>query len=251
MTIYDEVLAFIERPDKANFNTLALQVFRHQFDTVRPYREYCQSRDVNPNRVDSIDRMPALSTVAFKYANLTDSVTLLPASGGRTFSTSGTTAGPDERGRHRVPRVDIYRASAMSHLRRMLFADGARMPVLSLHPTADRMPESSLGQMISWAMEEFGLGAGSCVADRKGVDTAAAIDVLSGAQRDRAPICVMTTTAALAALFDALRAADVRLTLAPGSRLMDTGGVKGQRTPLGATKSSNARRPCSHSSRPS
>ncbi|HLK84906.1 MAG TPA: hypothetical protein VKT27_00240 [Candidatus Binataceae bacterium] len=234
MTIYDEVLSFIEAPKQACFEALALQVFRHQFDTVSPYREYCQSRGVNPNRIDSIDRIPPLSTVAFKYADLTDSVTPLPAAGGRTFSTSGTTAGPDERGRHRVPCVDIYRASAVGHLRRMLFADGARMLVLSLHPTADRMPESSLGQMISWAMEEFGLGQGRCVADRKGVDTVAAIDVLRGAQRDRAPVCVMTTTAALAALFDALRTAHARLALPAGSRLMDTGGAKGQRLPLGA-----------------
>ncbi len=234
MTIYDEVLAFIERPKQANFSTLALRVFRHQFATIRPYREYCEGRGVDPSHVDSIDRIPPLSTVAFKYADLIDSVTSLPAAGGRTFSTSGTTAGPYERGHHRIPRLDIYRASAMSHLRRMLFVDGARMLILSLHPTADRMPESSLGQMISWAMEEFGLGEGRCVADRNGVDTAAAIDVLRGAQRDRAPVCVMTTTAALAALFDALRAADVRLTLPRRSRLMDTGGAKGQLTPLGS-----------------
>ena len=233
MTIYDEVLSFIDAPKQARFEALALQVFRHQFDTVTPYREYCTRGGVNPSRIGSIDDIPALSTLAFKYANLTDSVTNLSPSDGRTFSTSGTSAGLDERGRHHIPRVDIYHASAMSHLRRMFFADGTRMPVLSLHPPADRMPDSSLGQMISWAMDEFGLGAGRCVADRKGVDTAAALDFLREAQSDGAPVCVMTTTAALGALFDAMRSAGVRLALAPGSRLMDTGGAKGQRIPLG------------------
>ena len=92
--------------------------------------------------VRSLDQIPALSTAAFKYAELTDTVTPSQPPDARVFMTSGTTAGRDERGRHRVPHIDIYRASALGHLRRMLFPDGARTRMLSLHPTADRMAES-------------------------------------------------------------------------------------------------------------
>ena len=104
--------------------------------------------------------------------------------------------------------------------------------MLSLHPTADRMPESSLGQMISWMIEEFGAGDALCVADRKGVEIAPALEFLRSAQRRGQPVCVMATTAAFGALFDELRAQRLRLSLAPGSRLMDTGGAKGQTVPL-------------------
>ena len=232
MAIYDEVLAFIHAPEQARFESLALHVFRHQFDTVALYRQYCLVRGARPEDVRSLDQIPALSTAAFKYAELTDTVTPSQPADARVFMTSGTTAGRDERGRHRVPRIDIYRASALGHLRRMLFPDGARMRMLSLHPTADRMPESSLAQMISWMIEEFGAGDALCVADRKGVEIVSALEFLHSSQRQGQPVCVMATTAALAALFDEVRAHRSRLSLTPGSRLMDTGGAKGQAVPL-------------------
>jgi hypothetical protein len=232
MAIYDEVLAFINVPEQARFDALALKVFRHQFDTVAPYREYCLSRNVRAQDVRSLEQVPALSTAAFKYAELSDAVTPSQPAEGRVFMTSGTTAGRYERGRHRVPRVEIYRASALGHLRSMLFPDGARIRMLSLHPTADRMPESSLGHMISWIIEDFGAGDALCVADRNGVDIASALEFLYSADRYGEPVCVMGTTAAFGALLEHLRAQRSRLSLARDSRLMDTGGAKGQSIPL-------------------
>jgi hypothetical protein len=232
MAIYDEVLAFIHAPDPQHFEPLALKVFRHQFDTVAPYREYCLTRDIRPGEICSLDQIPALSTAAFKYAELHDSVTPSALGQARVFMTSGTTAGREERGRHRVPRLDIYRASALGHLRRMLFLDGARMRMLSLHPTAERVAESSLGQMISWMIEEFGAGDALCVADAKGVEIAPALDFLHSAQRRDEPVCLIGTTAAFGALFSELATQRTRLSLARGSRLMDTGGAKGQSNPL-------------------
>jgi hypothetical protein len=233
MAIYDEVRAFIHAPEQARFESLALHVFRHQFDTVAPYRQYCLTRQARPDDVRSMDHIPALSTAAFKYAELSDTVTASQPADARVFMTSGTTAGRDERGRHRVPHIDIYRASALGHLRTMLFPDGAKTRMLSLHPTADRMPESSLAQMISWMIEEFGAGDALCAADRKGVEIGSALEFLRLAERQSQPVCVMATTAALGALFQELRARGSQLTLAPGSRLMDTGGAKGQTVPLG------------------
>src|ERR1039458_4039709 len=116
----------------------------------------------------------------------------------------------------------------------MMFPDRPKMPILAMHPTADRMPESSLSQMISWCIEEFGAGRCECAADRKGVDTEAACDFLKDLERDGLPVCVLGTTASLGALFAQLERGDARVALAPGSRIMDTGGAKGQVIPLGA-----------------
>src|SRR5271163_1058871 len=80
------------------------------------------------------------STLAFKYARV-ENQNEVAASSGLTFKTSGTTKGFTARGMHRVPYPEIYRASAIAHLRRMLFPDDRRMPLIALHPTADRMPE--------------------------------------------------------------------------------------------------------------
>ncbi len=232
MTIYDEILSFIESPEPARFESLALTVFGHQFNGIPAYREFCLGLGARPDTVRSLDQIPAISTTAFKYAELGAPVT--PGDVGRIFTTSGTTSGTDQRGHHRVPRLDVYHASALRHVGRMMFHDGVRMRMLSLHPTAERMPESSLGQMISWIVAEFGDGETLCAADRERVESAAAVEFLSAAERSDERVCLMGTTASFGALFEELRARRRRLGLARGSRLMDTGGAKGQTVPLGA-----------------
>jgi Acyl-protein synthetase, LuxE len=231
MSIYDEVLSFINTPRPELFESLALAVFRYQFEKVPVYRQFCVARGASPKTVGSFSQIPAASTVAFKYAevrSLADAASPTTL----TFTTSGTTKGFTERGRHHVPRPEIYRASALVHLRRMLFPDGRRMAMLALHPTADRMPESSLSTMLTWCIEEFGAGATMCAATRASVDTAAAIQFLDDAQARHEPVCILGTTAASAALFEAVARPGRAIMLAAGSRLMDTGGAKGQAIPL-------------------
>ncbi|MFI5352194.1 MAG: hypothetical protein ACHQZS_04450 [Candidatus Binatales bacterium] len=235
MSIFKEVLGFIERPDPAAFEPLAIRVFRHQYDAIGPYRDYCRERGFGPDQVRSIDDIPAISTVAFKYAELAK----LPAE--RVFVTSGTTIGPAERGRHCVPNLEVYRASALGHLAPMLFPDRARtetgISMLVLHPTANLMPESSLAQMLSWCVQEFGdFGDGRmlCAADRDGVGVAGARSFLCQLARTGAPVCILGTTAALARMLAEIAAADAPIRLAAGSRVMDTGGAKGQAKPLQA-----------------
>jgi len=123
--IYNEVLAFIHAPKQARFESLALHVFRHQFDTIAPYREYCLAREARPDDVRSLDQIPALSTAAFKYAELTDTVTPLQPAGARVFMTSGTTAGRDERGRQRAEKPS-ERGSEVCRARREVALDGGQ-----------------------------------------------------------------------------------------------------------------------------
>jgi hypothetical protein len=174
-----------------------------------------------------------VSTVAFKYASLCapDSAKL---PGALTFLTSGTTRGRQRRGHHVVARAEIYRASALSHMRATMFPDGARMRVLAIHPTADCMPESSLATMITWCIAEFGQGPSLCAADRLSLDVQAALAFLRRATEDAAPVCILGTTAAYAAIFHELAARGEAIALRPLSRMMDTGGPKGQMAPLGA-----------------
>ncbi|MFZ2063777.1 MAG: hypothetical protein WAU82_22410, partial [Candidatus Binatus sp.] len=68
MSIYQQVLTFIHRPEPESFQRLALEVFRHQFETIGAYRRYCVARGVEPDEVRLVDDIPAVSNVAFKYA---------------------------------------------------------------------------------------------------------------------------------------------------------------------------------------
>jgi hypothetical protein len=229
--IYQRILAFIHRPVEESFEALALEVFRYQFESVRPYRRYCEERGASPATIRHIDDIPAVSNVAFKFADLSvDEARRSPDA--LVFLTSGTTQGRERRGRHVVPRPEIYRASAIAHLRTMLFPDERRMAMLAMHPMADAMPESSLARMISWCVEEFGAGANLAAASRESVDIGAAIRFLAQAEAAGEPVCILGTTAAFATLFFELRDRGAKHRLASGSRMMDTGGAKGQTTPL-------------------
>jgi len=231
--IYQEILGFIHRPVDESFEALALEVFRYQYESVRAYRRFCEERGANPASVRHIDDIPAVSNVAFKYADLaSDDARLIPDA--LVFLTSGTTQGRDRRGRHVVPRPEIYRASALAHLRTMMFPDERQMTMLAMHPTANAMPESSLARMISWCVEEFGAGASLAAASRERVDVGAAIRFLAKAEASGEPVCILGTTAAFATLFSELRERGEKYRLAKGSRMMDTGGAKGQATPLTA-----------------
>ena len=235
MSIYEQVLTFIHRPEPESFQRLALEVFRHQFEAVGAYRRYCEGLGVEPGAVRFVNDIPVVSNVAFKYADLAidGAVRSMEAA---VFLTSGTTQGRQRRGRHIVARPEIYRASAIAHLRTMLFPDARRVAILAMHPAADVMPESSLAAMVSWCIEEFGTRTTLAAASRDRIDVEAATGFLADAQTRREPVCILGTTAAFAALFSELRSRGVKLRLAPGSRMMDTGGAKGQAVPMQAAE---------------
>lgn len=230
MSVFEQVLGFIAAPDPARLEDLALAVFRYQVANVAAYREHCRALGKSES-VTRLEDIPPVSTIAFKYARLAGETSTAEE---KIFLTSGTTIGKSERGAHIVARPDIYRASALAHLNTMMFPDGLRPRILAMHPTADRMPESSLSQMITWCIDEFGAGRCECVADRQRVDAVAGVEFLKEAQREGKPVCILGTTASLGALFAYLEGADAGLALASGSRIMDTGGAKGQANPLDA-----------------
>jgi hypothetical protein len=228
--LHKEILDFIKNPRPELLNDLAIRVFRHQFDSAPSYRAFCEAQRATPTNVQAIDEIPMVSAAAFKYADLAHD-----ESGPRLeFLTSGTTLGRDRRGRHVVFHPEVYRAAAMAHLRTMLFPDGSRPAMLAMHPGSDVMPESSLSTMITWCIEEFGARSRLYAASREGVDVEAAALFLERAAFEGTPVCILTTTAAFAALCLHLEESAKRIALPGGSRMMDTGGAKGQVVALSA-----------------
>jgi hypothetical protein len=249
MSVFDEVVSFINRPQPARFESLALEVFRHQAERIPLYRAYLARLGIDPLSIHSIGQVPPVSTLAFKYAKVQNASERYLAdnsrpvtshaiqlrrspSGALVFLTSGTSRGAEQRGRHVVPHPEVYRASAINHLRRMLFPDGTRLSMIALHPTADRMPESSLSQMITWCIDEFGDANTLCAATRSSVDAPAAMEFLRAACIDKRAMCILGTTASLGVMFEAFERAQLSICLPRRSRVMDTGGAKGQSVPL-------------------
>ncbi|HYA36503.1 MAG TPA: hypothetical protein VEF03_12835, partial [Candidatus Binataceae bacterium] len=70
MALFEDVIDFIAHPDPARFESLALAVFRYQFEAIPVYREFCTSVDTGADRIRRIDEIPAVSTLGFKYSSL-------------------------------------------------------------------------------------------------------------------------------------------------------------------------------------
>ncbi len=224
--IHDTVLHFIAT-GAGDFDALARAVFEHQFETVSAYRRYCRRRGVTPAKVRSWQDIPPVPVLAFKETDL------CCGSPQRVFLTTGTSRGTEKRGRHMLPDLRLYRSSAVGGLRRFLFPDRERMPILSLIPPAAQTPESSLSQMVAWAEEEMGEAGGDCAAaSPAGLNVDACIASLRASERTGVPLCLMSTTAALIHLLEHCSARGLTFRLPHGCRLMDTGGAKGARRTL-------------------
>jgi hypothetical protein len=219
--LYDRVLAFIDDARADQFDRLALDVFAHQFANCAPYRRYCVDRHRTPGTVGSWEAIPPVPIVAFKRAELCCG----PPQ--RAFLSSGTSAGLASRSRHLLPDVRLYERSALAGLRTFLFPDVARMRLVSLIERVADLPDSSLAQMIAWAMEAFADQGSAYAVGPGGIDFDRLETALRESERDGRPVCLLATTGALLRVFDHCSERGRAFRLPHGSRLMDTGGLKG------------------------
>src|SRR5262249_25087103 len=217
-----QVLDFIRDPTGKDFNALALEVFAYQFQHNLPYQRFCLARGQTPETVTRWRDVPAVATVAFKELD--------PTCGPpeKIFLTSGTTRGQDKRGRHLVPDLRLYRASALAHFASCLLPDNRRLPMLALIPSPQALPTSSLTQMAEWVMGELGTEGSTYFIDAAGVRLDAFSEAVARAQREGTPVCILAITSALVAFFDWCEAHGQQFALPGGSRIMDTGGNKGR-----------------------
>lgn len=204
-----------------DFAGWALRVFAHQYERNAAYRRYCERRGIAPGDVGSWDRVPAVPTAAFRQTDLTC------GGDGLVFRTSGTTGGPDARGRHVVTHPGLYRTSALETFARFVLPDGARPHVLCLLPPPTERPDSSLVHMCALVGDAFAESTRWFV-ERGVLDVAGLTDALGEYARRGTTVLLLGPTAGFVRLFDA----GVRLRLGPASRVMDTGGAKGMPRPL-------------------
>jgi len=228
-SIYDEVLDFIRHPVEGRFDPLALQVFAFQFERSPAYRRYCEAKDKTPDNVGSWREIPAVPTAAFKELDL---VCDQPE---KVFFTSGTTQGPTKRGRHSVPRLDLYRASVLPNFMAHLLPDLAELRMLILTGSPMLWPHSSLTHMMEIVRREYGgTDSGYFVTDA-GLD----LDGLSRSLREACmhnkPVMLAGVTLAFHHFLDHCEERRMTFRLPSGSRMMDTGGFKGRKINLSSS----------------
>jgi hypothetical protein len=230
--LLDRVTRFLtspETPEDASFDELALAAFAFQFENVEPYRRMCERRGATPEAVTDWRRVPPVPTSAFK------SLALAAAPALEVFRSSGTTGGGEERSAHHQPFPDLYRAVIDASFPRFclpLWAPGARLPILSLIPTREQLPDSSLSFMADHILARHGAPESATPFGPRGVEAAKARSWAGARQREGRPVLVLATAFALAQWLEALERQDLRFRLPAGTAIFETGGFKGRTAEL-------------------
>ncbi len=223
--LVERVARFVQSPDPEAFEDLARRAFAFQYERVEPFRELCDRRSATPATVASWRDVPAVPTLAFK------SLELAAAPAVEIFRSSGTRG--ERRSVHHHPYPDLYRAVIDATFPEALLARLERPPMLSLVPTREALPDSSLSFMADHVLARFAADGSTTAFGARGLDSKAARSWLAARQRDRRPAAILATALALAALLAALERLDLRFRLPAGSRVFETGGFKGKRREIG------------------
>ena len=224
--IVEAALAFIAQDGCSDqgFDQLALRLFAYQYANDEPYRRFCQRRGATPRSVKRWSDIPAVPIDAFKELSLRSQ---RPSPADRVFMTSGTTRS-EVKGRHHHPTLAVYDSSMTRNFARRFMRGSERLPMAILFPTEQVMPNSSLAHYLALAASGFGTPDSRYYVGPEGLDTAGLCEALAQAERSGTPFAVLGASFSVVHLMDALREQGRSFRLPAGSRVLDTGGYKGQ-----------------------
>ncbi len=225
--ILDRVSRFLTDSGVGPFAELALAAFAWQFDRVEPYRRLCERRGVTPQTVEDWRRVPPVPTSAFK------TLTLAAEPAIEIFRSSGTTG--ERRSVHHHPYPDLYREVIDASFPRFCLpwlGPGGRLPILSLIPSREQLPDSSLSFMAGHILARYGSPESATAFGPRGVEAVKARSWAGARQREGRPVLLLATAFALAQWLDALERLDLKFRLPAGTAVFETGGFKGKTTEL-------------------
>jgi len=212
--------------DESTLDAWARRAFQIQFEGNRPYRRYCEARDVDPAGVSGWRDFVPVPTEAFRV------VDLLVGSGvdaSLIFRTSGTTRGRSAIGRHLVRSPELYRASLRAGFRVFVFDEDNPAKIVTLPPSFTYDLGSSLGWMLDDLRVGIGRGDGVSVASTAGIDWGKLDREVRESAEGGRPLCLLGTTLGFAEWLERLEdGRSLGARLPEGTTLMDTGGEKGR-----------------------
>ena len=222
------LLDFLARPaqeaGEEAFHALALRLHAYQFQHNAAFQKFCQQRGRTPRTVKRWQDIPAVPINGFKDLTLS---CVPPQSCERVFMTSGTTRG-DVKGRHYHPQLRVYDRSMTLNFRARFMAGRDRMRLGILFPDERLMPNSSLAHYLALALHDFGTPDSRYYLGAEGLQLDDLCATLAQVQASGEPLALLGASYSFVHLMDALQARSLKFQLPAGSRLLDTGGFKGQ-----------------------
>jgi hypothetical protein len=128
------------------FTTHALELFRYQYNQNTVYHDFVDARKIAVNTVDRVEDIPFLPIEFFKTRDVVCG-NVPPQAVFRSSGTTGMT-----RSRHLVTDLAVYRHSFIKGFERC-YGNPEHVQFLSLTPTPEQAPDSSLVYMIQKLMD--------------------------------------------------------------------------------------------------
>lgn len=221
MLLTEQILQYILHK-QGDFSKLALAVFRYQYEHCLPYQRYCQQLQKTPEDVSTWQQIPAVSTEVFREFAL---CTLPISTAQYVFQTSGTSQ--DNKGRHYYHDMTLYDATIKMRFMSGLGLSNNDSPIFRvLTPAFSENPHSSLSYMFQKVLEWFGAAGSRFYFQNNEMDAKQlAQDLMEDIQYGRAPV-LLGTAFSFINFCDYLQ--EINLALPTGSRLLETGGLKGR-----------------------
>jgi phenylacetate-coenzyme A ligase PaaK-like adenylate-forming protein len=198
-----------------DFDRLALETFRHQYETVPVYRKFCQLLRTNIEAVRHLEQIPFLPVEFFKSHRIISGQQQVQA----IFESSGTTASIPSK--HYVTDLQLYQKSFTEAFRKLVGAP-EEMVILALLPSYLERQGSSLVYMADRLIELTNNQLSGFYLDRYDK----LIATLETCEANRQPTLLLGVTFAL------LELAEKHPLKLEYTTIMETGGMKGRRKEL-------------------
>ena len=200
---------------EAEFNALALQVFRFQFENNPVYRSFCDLLYKNPSDINAVEDIPFLPIQFFKSHKVISSSEGIK----KTFSSSGTTGGVTSK--HYITDISVYENSFNKGFN-AFYGNIKDYVVLALLPSYLEREDSSLIYMVDNLIKDSKHPESGFYLD----NLSALSDTLKRLDAEGKEVLLIGVSFAL---LDLVEAHTFNLNK---SIIMETGGMKGRRKEL-------------------
>lgn len=200
---------------EAEFNTMALQVFKFQFDNNPVYRSFCDLLYKNPSDIKTVEAIPFLPIQFFKSHHVLSSRDNIV----KTFSSSGTTGSVTSK--HYITDVKVYEDS-FNHGFNAFYGDIKDYVVLALLPSYLEREGSSLIYMVDSLIKDSNHPESGFYLD----NLSALSETLKRLDSEGKKVLLIGVSFAL---LDLVEAYTFNLN---NTIIMETGGMKGRRKEL-------------------
>ena len=224
--LINSILEFIasDATTEMDFNKLAIESFAYQYENNIPFRQFSIQQGSTPRTAKTWRDIPPVPINAFKSVLLT---CCEPTSTGRTFMTSGTTQN-GVCGKSYHPVLSVYDQSMIRNFKNRFLGDADKIKMGILFPDTDSMPNSSLAHYLSLALNNFGTESSGYLLTKEGIDFSRVFENLQYAQDTNTPYAMLGASFSIVHLLDEMAKQNKTYSLPAGSKILDTGGFKGQ-----------------------